>query len=418
MEMPKFSEILRKLSFIKSYSSLLLPAAILVAGLAVFAVTVALGRSFTQKAQKESISIGNQVRSLADSTPAFGQVEVEKKYEQEYEKDVNQISLLATQTTQRSLLSYKIFPQPKDTSMLIFSEFDKSLQGTIENLIADVNGRDCPSQAELDEALKKSATVRPGARMRTSLSSVTGSEAKIIDGLCLEKAKSASVYVNPSDVAGYDFWKAYKASTMEAGIKDCWYWQVGYWITEDIFSTIKAMNTGSRNVYSSPVKRLVTLSFVAPNKRTTMRGTTMGASTASTDRPIYIMAAKDQLTESLTARLSNAEVDVVHFNLVVLVSEEDVLPFMRELCSSKEHKFTGYTNEQEPRTFKHNQITILESKVRSVDYDDTAHSLFRYGDDAVVELDLICEYIFYKNGYEEVKPESVKKDLQTAPKTP
>ena len=38
------------------------------------------------------------------------------------------------------------------------------------------------------------------------------------------------------------------------------------------------------------------------------------------------------------------------------------------------------------------------------------HRLYRYGDDAVVRLDLICEYIFNKNGYEKIKPESVKKE--------
>jgi len=29
----------------------------------------------------------------------------------------------------------------------------------------------------------------------------------------------------------------------------------------------------------------------------------------------------------------------------------------------------------------------------------------------VVELDLICEYLFNKSSYEEIKPESVKKEL-------
>jgi len=422
MEVPKFSEILRKLGFIKSYSSLLLPLSILAAGVLVLIVAIAMGRSFKQKAEKESVSIGNQVRSLADSAVPTGQVEIEKRYQQEFERDVNQIELLAIQTTQRGLLSYKIFPQPKDTSMSIFGEFAKQFRSVVEGLIKDVNGRDCPSQAEIDEALQRSSGGRPGARRGTSLSSMSGSEGKIIDGLCQEKARSACVYVNPSDLAGYDFWENYKASTMEAGIKDCWYWQVGYWITEDVVDTIKVMNVGSRNVYSSPVKRLVTLSFSAPSKRMamagTIRGAMRGASRPATDRPVYILAAKDQLTESPTGRLSNAENDVVHFNLVVLVGAEKVLPFMRELCSVKEREFAGYSNDQKPRTLKHNQITILESKVRSVDADDSEHNLFRYGDGAVVELDLICEYVFYKGGYEEVKPEMVKKDLQQTKTTP
>jgi len=44
------------------------------------------------------------------------------------------------------------------------------------------------------------------------------------------------------------------------------------------------------------------------------------------------------------------------------------------------------------------------------DYTDRGiHDLYRYGEDAVVELELVCEYIFNKKGYDEIKPELVKK---------
>jgi hypothetical protein len=55
----------------------------------------------------------------------------------------------------------------------------------------------------------------------------------------------------------------------------------------------------------------------------------------------------------------------------------------------------------------------LESNIKPIDQKDEIHNLYRYGDDdAVVELDLACEYIFDKKGYDEIKPEQVKKSFE------
>jgi hypothetical protein len=40
-----------------------------------------------------------------------------------------------------------------------------------------------------------------------------------------------------------------------------------------------------------------------------------------------------------------------------------------------------------------------------------SHQLYRYGQDAVVELNLICEYLFEKAGYEAIIPGAIKKIL-------
>ena len=62
------------------------------------------------------------------------------------------------------------------------------------------------------------------------------------------------------------------------------------------------------------------------------------------------------------------------------------------------------------KTFRHNQITILQSDIRPVVFTNEEHKLYRYGDDAVVQLDLICEYIFDKGGYDAIKPKWVKQE--------
>ena len=85
---------------------------------------------------------------------------------------------------------------------------------------------------------------------------------------------------------------------------------------------------------------------------------------------------------------------------------------MQQLCSAKEHKFSGYLEGLDQlKTYKHNQISILECKTVSANPEEPDHRYYSYGEDSVVELDLICEYIFNKKGYEEIKPESVKKTL-------
>lgn len=78
----------------------------------------------------------------------------------------------------------------------------------------------------------------------------------------------------------------------------------------------------------------------------------------------------------------------------------------------KSHKFRGWDGKVQEQVFKHNQITILESKIESINREDIAHERYRYGDDAVVKLDLVCEYIFNQAAYDKVKPESVKESVK------
>ena len=97
---------------------------------------------------------------------------------------------------------------------------------------------------------------------------------------------------------------------------------------------------------------------------------------------------------------------------------KSVLPFMKQLCSAKEHQFRGYPDPNQPaqtfqpvQTFKHNQITILESKIGSISPNHMTHRYYRYGDESVVSLDLICEYIFDIEGYKKMIPKPVLNTL-------
>jgi hypothetical protein len=248
----------------------------------------------------------------------------------------------------------------------------------------------------------------------------------IVDEMCQDRAKSISVYVNPLDISGYEYWGNYTYDVnMVDAVRDCWYHQLAYWVTGDIFDTIAAMNSGHDSVLTAPVKRFLRITFTMGLKRPRAGGGVFrgfrGRRTAApgqkreeADRPAYVLSVSDGLTESCTGRYSQKEgdVDVIHFNAAFVVGAREVLPFMEALCSAKQHQFKGYPDGNEPpQTFKHNQITILESKIGSPSLRDMSHRYYRYGQDNVVELDLICEYIFNKKGYERIVPESVKKTL-------
>lgn len=406
MDIPKFKDLIQKLSFFRNYSSLILPVIIILVAVLLFIPTHVMSSKLKQRIESESISIGNRVKSLSQSTVSRDQWEDEQQYQQAYERDANQIVLLIKQSSQRELLSYKVFPEPKkNASTLIFKEFGQQYRNGIDELIAQANAHDCPTDAELQKGLQGSglsSSRRGGDWSGSDAMSKVG--ATITEVLCREKAERASVYANPAELSGYKYWEDYKYTGLTTAVEDCWYWQLAYWIIEDVFDTITAMNSGSSGVFTSPAKRLLEVSF-APS------GKSVGSGKAAV-RPSYVLSTKEALTMPHTGRFCNNDIDVVHFNIAVVVDTRAVLPFMQKLCSAKQHEFRGFSGEEQEQVFKHNQITILESTIKGIDREDAAHNLYRYGDGAVIELDLICEYIFYKSGYDEIKPESVRELLK------
>lgn len=246
----------------------------------------------------------------------------------------------------------------------------------------------------------------------------------IIDEMCKDRAKSVSAYVNPADVSGYEYWADYTYEDMNDAVEDCFYHQLAYWIIDDIFQTIATMNLGHENVLVAPAKRFMGITFTMGLKRpgsgggvyrgmgSRGRGRMAQKKSEDADRPAYIRAGAEGLSESCTGRYCTDDIDVTHFNFSVIVATKSVLPFMKELCSTKEHQFRGYPDPNQPiQTFKHNQITILESKIGSINPNDFTHRYYRYGDESVVSLDLICEYLFNVASYDVLIPEPVLKTL-------
>jgi hypothetical protein len=455
-----FKDIIGKLSVFRNNMALLVPVIIVFVAAVLFIPTTLIGMRLNKRVENESITKGAKVINRLQANPISGeQYQIELARQTARANDANEIARLALQQTQRELLSYDIFPEPDpnaDFSAVIFQVFGDRFRNGIDGLVRDIRSLDCPTNEEIQRAIENSAVTRSrlgrspmmdtlGMASRPGMPSgglgglypggggyggmMPGGHVNrlIIDEICEARAKDVLVYVNPSNIAGYDFWADYTYEGKDEAIQDTWYHQLAYWVVEDIFDTMAAMNAGHEHVLTAPIKRLMSLSFTMGLKRPRSGGgggvfrgirgrrSSMGGGQSSrenADKPMYVLSANEGLSESCTGRLCKIDdLHVIHFNVAFVVNATDVLPLMDELCSVKEHQFKGYDGTEPAQSFKHNQITVLECKTGFLNAQDMTHRYYRYGQGNAVELDLICEYMFKAEGYKEILPEPVRKTL-------
>lgn len=378
----------------KLYSALIPSVILTIIAILLFIPTLILGNNLKER-MNESVAMAEQVRSLLPTVVSRGELENLRNYYDAMEREAERIAELSKQTTQRELLSYSIFPEPADSSMFIFHGFGEKFREGIENTLQKLNAKDCPSKAEVASAVGSPYKISRSRNRR-----LDDSQKSMLDAICLNHASSTSVYINPSDISGYEFWEDYEYVRQDKAVEECWYWQLGYWAIEDVLTTIHNMNQGEDSVLTAPVKRLVNISFSPDNNRNNRF--------SNLSRPQYVLTDQDGLITSLTGRKCDEEIDVIHFKMEAVVNAKQILPFMKELCSGKPHKFKGFSGRDKEQTFTHNQITILSSSIEPIIREDPEHELYRYGNAAVAKLSLTCEYIFNKEAYDTIKPELLK----------
>lgn len=443
---PDIGVILEKLSFLKNNLALLVPIVLVVVAGLLFIPTALFHKSLIKKTQSESVSKGSTLDSMSrNGIVPKDQFEVEQQNLKTLAQDANEIKRLNSQCLQRSLLSYRIFPAPTDMSSQKYEDFGRAFCEGILDMVQNVKGTVSPSETELGmQAGGMGMTGRNGMRNDPRMAlgrDATGRDAAeteeellkqslaIEDAICSDKAMAGLVYVLPADIVGYDFWSSYAYNTSaEEAIKTCWTWQHGYWIVEDVFQTIAQCNNAAGNVFDAPVKRLMSLKYeqhysgddASDGGRGTGRGVMRpGQSPRSMDRrnaggggrqniPMFVETGSQAIATPVSARYSNEDYNIVHFNVVVVVEAAYQVEFMKALCSAKTHKFYGFKGDQPEQTFQHNQITILASEINPVVRNDMAHSYYRYGEDAVIELSLTCEYLLPVEAYAELIPEVLK----------
>jgi hypothetical protein len=395
------------MNFIKKYSTLLVPAVITLVALVVFVFVFLSQRALGNDITDKSLSPHNQIMSMLNKVPSAGQAQEEASYQEQHAKDAENIKRLAKESTQRDLISYKLFPEPKGTSSQLFIEFGNRYRSAIEELVNRIRALDAPTDIEIqNEAGGASSGSRVYRRTEEKQSA-------LVDAICRRRAQEILVYANPSLFKWYDFWEDYEYAGADQALQDCWNSQVAYWIYSDVVETVMRLNEGSSSVLNSPVKRLLGVSFQEPvGYDASRRKSSSGLVIA--DNPSYVMlgGVGPLKVDSWTTRVCDDDIDIVHFSVAVVLDSRAVMSFMKELCSAKTHKHRkGYLEDGEESTFIHNQITILQSDIESFERKDELHEYYFYGDSASVRLNLICEYTFNCSGYDEIKPEVIKELL-------
>jgi hypothetical protein len=418
-------------SFLKKYSALLLPAAMVIVAFLLLIPTMLVGRGLARN-MNDSIQKSSELSRLSSSAPSQATVDDADRYMQQFKKEVQSIRDMAVRSTQRELIQYGLFPEPDDKSTQVYSDFGTHFRKGIEDLIVRLNARDAPSQAEINSHLG-SAVAQPaaggyneglfGGGIAGMNVNVNSAQETVIDEVCRERADQISVYADPGVFPNYAFWENYRFPGGDQAIKDCWYSQVAYWIYEDVAAAIKSINGGSQKVDESPVKRLLGVRFQGPVL--TRGGSTqgvvfgginpgMGGQRIAMDKPIYVTSVQRSpfMGQPWTSRIGNETLDVIHFAVSVIADSQAVLPFYKELCSSKPHTFREqYKADGKTVEAIHNQITILESTVSAVNMKSPEHTYYRYGSAGVMRVDLVCEYLLYREGYDSLKPTPVKNEI-------
>ena len=417
-------------AFFKKYTALLPSIGITLAAVLLFIPTILVGGSVKEQ-MKESVKKAAKVTSLMRDVPSKDTPQQIERYMDRLDDASMQIDMLAAESSMRELISYNIFP-PKGTSAELYITFGKEYRTAIENMIKSMNAKDAPSEAEI-----RSQTGEDSRSMgnvgRRAMSSNVDTVNPMVDAFCLKRSQEISVYANPSVFAWYNFWEVYEFQGQDQSLEDCWDSQVAFWIYEDIAETIRKMNEGNDTVSSSPVKRLLGISFSGPIVLESERsGGTRGARTqpnpGDPDKPEYLIPPEEKdsggssdestvveslfLSASLSERIGDEDVDITHLAVSVLVDNRFALAFMKELCSEKSHRYReGFKEDGTLKDARHNQITILRSDIGAVDKQAPEHEYYRYGNGAVMRLDLVCEYQFNRKGYDVIKPDIVKELL-------
>ncbi len=436
--------VLGALGFLKNNLALLVPVIIMIIAVLLFIPTTLLSRSLRKTIETKSVKANQDIDRLIRDVNQAAEAEALQPYIDAYARDANDMNDLIVHSTMRELLSYKIFADPNKISQVAFDPFRQGFVSGIEAMLLNLKAGSPPTEAEIYAALETSSRspygrgARPGAgRMpgaggaygggyggyggvggiMRGFRMMTENNRRIIEEVCLDKARNAKVYANPIDIGGYAYWSDWKFEKLDKALRDAWYWQIAYWIIEDVAATIGQMNKDAPNVLTAPVKRLMSVQFTQSRTGRSMLGRSRRALNIPKDKqtPTYATGIRNAMTGTpCTGRFTDGVRDIMQFEVRVIVRSADAMRFLQELCSAKTHKFRGWLGDQPEQTYKHNQISILESQISPVDREDFDHSSFQYGDDEVVDVDLICEYALVRAAYASLIPKEVLDDIEAS----
>ena len=388
-------------------------------------------------------NILNQLKTLAESAS----------------KDMEEVKIWTDQTTARPLLSNDIFPEPGGINQKVkFEKFARAYCLAVDRFMKKLSAGLPPSQLE-EETLRininKKRSVSFGRSdpfesamdfsFRPSSSSLgpRTDEQIEIDEFRKERATSFAIYSDTSSFFGYDFWDKPQNDDRDAMLFDTWFSQLAFWIQEDVVLAIAQINANSKMVANSPIKRLIEISFQGASVGTSgsvdnsvsyviKTVSRFGApNNVGADRrtngsevflPEYILPPSaalgasmlgktdknvGQITNSWTRRISEGLVDVIQFELALIIDTMHIDPFINALQSEKMTNIIQNNSSQLNQSTR-NQITVVQIMIEPINTELEKESGFYYGPGALAVLRLVGEYVFFKSGYESQMPQPVK----------
>lgn len=158
--------------------------------------------------------------------------------------------------------------------------------------------------------------------------------------------------------------------------------QLGLWVHEDVAKSIKKINEGSKNVMESPVKHLKKIKL--PDELFRFSG-----AAREVVAPNAAGKIEPNTQVSASGRQTNPLFDIIRFNLTIVVEADKVPQILHELSRDK-------------------FLTVLE-------FDMTTHDAalwktvgYYYGDKPLVQLDLMCEDLFFRSWTAPLMPAQIK----------
>lgn len=401
--------------------------------------------------------------------------------------DIDQVRNLSLQTSDRPFFysaHNTIFPLLIDTeeAPFYYAAFGDAYVSLVDNYLQQMNAQDRPSPAEIQNAInlatnrgtqQPGTTTRPGGTpmvnpnafpgagpgaipgiptyqqprdtgRRTSSQNQSQQEQRIVEQLRRTRADEISVYASPQLFCAYDYWKTHTISFDDTMLLNSWFTQVAAWIHEDVVTSIVEVNGDSESVSTSPVKRVIEISFCGdtavpsegpsigsfrPERSSTGRQEDTMADRRVPERanslPTYVVKDEQEdatigdITNSFTQRTSNDLYDVVQFELAVIIETTAVTDFINTLQGPKsmEVEIDGQTT-----TISRSPITVLQMTIEPVNIEMENTAGYYYGSGSFTTLRLVCEYIFFTNKnapreqqilYERSKPQPVLEIFDT-----
>ena len=423
--------------FVKKRLFLIGCIGVTLAGLGIFAAGLLIASSNAK-------SLNDIEKTCQAVTPLNSKLVYENELEQLEQNaklardDQEAVLALVQATTERSLLSQDVFPRPRDriTTNSLYKQFAENYTGFLTQLRQMIGAGERPTQTEQDTALEQltrsdgasanwaSSTINPAGRSGRfggTASATDLQSLRLIVELRQRKAKSMKVYAPSEAFCCYTYWRGQpEAASMKKMIKESWFTQLAAWIQEDVALAIMQMNAESPNVLTSPIKRLMAVQF---SGQTPTGQATRAVSSSTPSRmtrtegeasellPEYYdeAAAAGDIKKAYTGRLGNDLIDVVHFDVIVVMEDSRIGDFINALQGPK------YTSrENYPRA----QITVLGLNVESIDLESHAADGYYYGPGALKRVLLPCEYFFFKKGYQRFKPREVIEEEEAAAAQP